>query len=136
MNAEETATLARVIAYASSLIPFFIAMLLWFFPMTVSRSILKPDLDKVIEPVSPGNTLTVILLAMGLYFFYNAAVDASHWLTILFMNARSAQYAQDFFHISPEHKAQMVAIALELILSTVLILKAKTVSQKMLKLAR
>ncbi|CAH0991964.1 hypothetical protein SIN8267_02079 [Sinobacterium norvegicum] len=117
------------------LIPLIVSLLLWFFPLSVSKSILKPEIDLPIEPINSTTILTVFVLAIGLYVFYYAFVDLVYWAVLWNMESHS-QYSMAPLSLTEDNKANMVATALELVISIGLILKAKTLASNMLKFAK
>lgn len=117
------------------LIPLIVSLLLWFFPLSVSKSILKPEIDLPIEPINSTIILTVFVLAIGLYVFYYAFVDLVYWAVLWNMESHS-QYSMAPLSLTEDNKANMVATALELVISIGLILKAKTLASNMLRFAK
>jgi len=124
------------VAFAISLvvIPILVAIFLWYFPMKVARTILKPEIDQPIEPMNAPSYLTVLLLAVATYYLYFAIIDAVYWATLWQMSERS-QDALAPLNLSQENKANMLTTIVELLVSATLILKARTISKKMLSLA-
>lgn len=129
------ANVSALMIFATSFCPLVIAMLLWYFPSSVANSILKPEMNQTIEPMSARSTLTVIILAVGLFAFYSAAVDAVYWLIAWNMTERN-HYSGMLADLSGEQKASMITTAIELVTSIAIILKAKSLSYRMLHLAK
>jgi len=117
------------------LIPLIVSLLLWFFPLSVSKSILKQEMDQPIEPVNSTTILSVFVIAIGLYVFYYAFIDFVYWAVLWNMESHS-QYSMAPLSLTEENKANMVATAVELVISVVLILKAKTLASNMLRFAK
>jgi hypothetical protein len=113
------------------LLPFLASVLLWFFPMIVAKSILKPELDQEIQPFSADELLTALILGISLYFLYYAIIDGVYWLTV-FQASDHSPYSQP----SGEQKANMIATAIEFVVSVGLIMKARTVARSMMKFAQ
>ena len=118
----------------TTLCPLIGAVLLWYFPFSITNSILRPEMDQAIEPMNAQSILTVFVLAIGLYAFYNAVIDSVYWLTLWHMSERSS-YSGTPFDIGGESKANMVATAIELGASIAILLKARSLSCRMLRLA-
>jgi len=123
-----------VFAWISVLCPLLVSLLLWFFPMTVAASIIRPELDKAFEPMGAANFLTVLVLAIGLYVIYFAISDTIYWLTLWQMSTGS-----NYLESSPfgaESKAAMFTTGIELVLASLFVFRARYVSALMLKLTR
>lgn len=118
----------------STLAPLFVAILLWYFPVSVARSILKPEIDQKLEPIRPQSVLTVLVLALGLYAFYYAVVESIYWLTLWHLSERSI-FSEAPLYLTVENKANMVATAIELFASIIILFKARSISCRMLNLA-
>lgn len=118
----------------TTLIPFVIAVILWLFPVSVAKSIVKPEVDQQIEPIQPQSALTVLVLVIGLIAFYYAVVDSVFWLTLWHMSERST-FSGTPLDLSTENKASMVATAIELCASVIILAKARSISRRMLSLA-
>ncbi len=114
--------------------PLAISLLLWYFPLTVSNKILKPEIDKVIEPLSAISILTVMVLAIGLYVFYHAFIDSVYWATLWHMSSQGPN-ADASLYLMEDNKANIVATIVEIIVSIGLIFKAKSLSYRLLRLA-
>ena len=121
-------------AWASTLVPLLVSLCLWFFPMTVSRLIIRPELDQSFEPVGLKGLLTVLVLGIGLYVLYFAVSDTVYWLTLWQMS--HDDYSDSTLYLGSDSKAAMVTTAIELVLAFVLVARARTVSDAMLKLTR
>jgi len=119
---------------ASTLVPFVIAALLWLFPVSVAKSIVKPEIDQKVEPIQPQSALTILVLVIGLFAFYYAVVDSVFWLTLWHMSERST-FSGAPLVLSMENKASMVATAIELFASVIILAKARSISRRMLSLA-
>ena len=120
------------VAFAATtvVLPFLASVLLWYFPMTVARSILKPELDLEIQPLNAEEFLTALVLGISIYFLYYAIIDGVYWLIVL-------QSDQDLFSQNDgEQKANMIATAVEFVVSICLIMKARTVARKMMSFAQ
>ena len=118
---------------ATTLFPLISSVFLWHFPFSVTNSILRPEIDLPVEPMNAQSMLTVLVLAIGLIALYNALIDSMFWLTLWHMSEQS-MYSDVQLSINNENKANMVSTALELGLSIIIILKAKSLSCRMLRL--
>lgn len=116
----------------TSIIPLIVGVLLWIFPLTVARAILKGELDKPAEAVDAQSMLTVLILSIGLYTLYYAVVDSVYWLTYWNMASNS----NGAMGIGAESKSNMIVTALELMVSISLVLKPRTLSYFMLNIAK
>lgn len=127
-------TVSMAFAITSVVLPILVAVLLWCFPMKVAKTILKPEVDQPIEPMNAQSWLTVLLLAVATYYLYLALIDAVYWATIWQMSERS-HGGHAPLNLIEENKANMLATIIELLVSATLILKARTISRKMLHMA-
>lgn len=128
-------SVSALLVLTTMLTPFFISIILWAFPLTVSKYIIKPELDQKVEPLDKNSLLTVLILAIGLYVFYYAAIDSVYWATIWNMSSES-RHSGPLLSLNEESKANMVATGVELVAAIFIILNASTLSAKMLKLVR
>lgn len=126
--------LSIVFVLVTVLCPLVVSILLWFFPMTVSASIIRPELDQSFEPTGAAGLLTVLVLAIGLYVLYFAISDSVYWLTLWQMSRDN--YSEAALYLGAESKANMIATGIELLLAVVLVARARTVSGFMLNLTR
>lgn len=123
-----------VFAWVTVLSPLAISLLLWFFPMTVAASIIRPELNQPFESLSVVNILTVLVLAIGLYTLYYGVSGTIYWLTIWQISTNLDYSNSSAF--GGESKAAMVTTAIELILAVLLVARARMISGLMLKLTR
>lgn len=78
--------------------------------------------------------LTIVILAITLYSLYETVLDTVYWATWWQMSAHSGG-ATALLTLDSETKANMVVTMLELIVSVVVLLNAKSLASKILKLA-
>lgn len=117
-------------AITTVILPFLASVLLWYFPMIVAKSILKPELDQEFQPFNAEELLTALVLGISLYFLYYAIIDGVYWLTVL--QTDQSLYSQN----AGEQKANMIATAVEFVVSIGLIMKARTVARLMMNFAQ
>jgi hypothetical protein len=120
-------------AVSMALVPLLFSFLLWFFPMSVSALIIRPEMDKDVIPLTQGNWLVVMLISLGLYTLYYIVGDSLFWLYLLHVSTQSSFDSADLV-LRGEDKANMFITLLELIASLSLVLKAKTISRYLLKI--
>jgi len=119
-------------AIAASIIPILFSLVLWVFPLSVSNSILKPEMDREVVPLSQGSWLVIILIGIGLNTLYYAIVDSMFWFYFLHMSSQSDAP----LIMRGEDKANLVISVLEVIASLFLVLKSKTISKFILKISK
>ena len=112
------------------IVPWIIASLLWLFPISIAKSFLAPSLDSKVEPISNLSIMTVFVAGIGLYVFSFGVIDMSYWLTIFFLIAQSDS------EIPNDTKAGLIATTLQLGFSLLLIIKCRTVSNYINRVAR
>ena len=83
--------------------------------------------------MSALSILTVLVLAIGLYVFYQAFVDSVYWATLWHMSSQGPN-ADASLYLMEDNKASIVTTIVELVVSAGLILKAKSLSYRMLRL--
>lgn len=115
------------------LVPLIIAFLLWRLPLSVARSILPPETDNPVEPLDLASFLTVFLAVIGFIGCYYALTELVYW-SVLFHLESSSQYFTPSLRLTDENKAEMAATVFELIVALILVLKARVISLKMLKI--
>ena len=121
-------------AITSSILPILISIILWFFPITVAGKILPFTEDK--EIVTNSHTiLTTLVLAIGVYTFYNAIVDSMFWVTYANVFVRD-EFGNISKVLSNQDKANIIVTILEFILALVLLARAKTISSLLMKFTR
>lgn len=120
-----------VIVASTIFIPILAAIVLWLFPMTVANIVIKPAMDRPIESMTAQSNLTVLILALALYFLYYTVINAIYWISYW-------QFIQDSydFVLSPDDKADIVTNIVELSASLFLLFRANFVSEKMLHFAK
>lgn len=126
--------LSLTFAWLSTLSPLLVSLLLWFFPMTVSRFVIRPEMDQAFEPIGVEGLLTVLVLAIGVYVFYLTISDAVYWITLWQMSQDS--YSESSLYLGNDSKAAMVTTGIEFVISAGLLLRARTVSGVILKITR
>lgn len=128
INGVETSIL---FVLSTTVLPILAAAMLWCFPLTLSRSILKPEVDQPVECLSAQSVLTVLILAIGLYTMFYAVIDSIYWTTLWHMSSES-QHSSAPIQLSEESKANMLATAIELTASIAILLKARSLSCRLL----
>lgn len=122
-------------AIATSSIPILFSIVLWFFPLSVSSSILKPEMDRDVVPLTQGSWLVVILIGIGLYTLYYAISDSMFWLYFLHMSSQST-FSDTPLVMRGEDKANLVISFMEVMASLFLILKSKSISVFILRVSK
>lgn len=116
--------------------PFCMSLTLWFFPVIVAKSILKPEIDQTIEPLNKQCIFSVLVASLGLYVCLYAIVDATYYFTLWQFAASADNYGNVSNLFNEDTKANIWATGVELILGLTLILKSKTIAQKLFSIAR
>jgi|GEM_PF-1612525 len=115
-------------------VPIIIAIVLWFFPFSIARKILPPS-DGEGEKLSDISMLTMLIIGIGVYTLYYAIVDGFYW--IMFTNI----FVYDEFGvinklITNQDKSSIAATVIELILSVILIARARMIASLASRTAR
>lgn len=124
-----------VFAISIVVVPILASIYLWTFPLLVAKFILKTEIDQPIQPIDARSMLTVLILAIALYFLYNAIIDSFYWATIWQM-AQSNHVSDPSFYLESKQKANMVATGLELVASMSLLVKARSLAGHILRLTK
>lgn len=120
---------------AVAVTPLIIAIFLWFFPLTIAKGIIRPELDYEIEPLKTHSVLVVLLLSLGVYLGFNAVVDAVYWISMEFMSPLR-DTAIGVRGLSEDSQANMIATAVELILATAIIFKSRSIASALLRFSK
>jgi hypothetical protein len=120
--------------FVTSVVPLIVSALLWRFPLSVSKLIIKPDLDLAVEPMATNSVLVVLILAIGLFAFYNALVDAIYWI-IMWNMSRNVETSTAPLYLTVENRANMWVTGFEVVVSIAIIGKARTIAKRMLEFA-
>lgn len=126
--------LSFTFALVSTLLPLVVAVLLWFFPLTVSRFVIRSEMDQAFEPIATQDLLTVLVLGIGVYVFYLTISDAVYWITLWQMSQDS--YTEANLYLGNDSKAAMVTTVIEFVIAAGLLLRARTVSAMILRFTR
>jgi hypothetical protein len=121
-----------IFAIPMALIPILFSFVLWFFPVSVSALIIRPEMDQNVVPLTQGSWLVIMIISLGLGTLYYAVSDTIAWLYFWHMSINSS-FDNENIVLRAGDKANMFITLLELIASLFLILKAKTVSRYLLK---
>ncbi|CAH0533341.1 hypothetical protein VST7929_01207 [Vibrio stylophorae] len=118
------------------LIPIVIALLLWFFPLTVSQFLVREDFDHQVELMSVGTILMVLLLAVGIFLLYHAIMNALYWVVVLPYRTQLDEYGVPAISFSPFDISNMIVAGLELIVSLLLVFRARYFARLLLRVVR
>lgn len=103
-------------------LPIVFAIILWKFPIIISKIIIKEELDKEISFDSKIDFMYPMLLVLGLYLLFYSARDAIFWsFYLLFDSTDSVMFVA-------ENRANMVTTGIEIVVSMLVILNAKKIS--------
>jgi len=122
-------------AVVVALIPIVFSIVLWTFPLSLSRSILKTDMDREVAPLSQDNWLVVILIGIGLYTLYYGLVDSIYWIYILHISSENAMSDVPLL-MGAGDRANLVISIMEVVTSMIIILRSKTISNLILKISK
>ena len=129
-------TVSILFALSTTICPILMALVLWFFPATVTNLILTPAMDKPVEPIQVKEVLTVLVLGISLFSLYNAIIDSVYWATWWKMASNSEYMVGTSLSLDSETRANMVTTALEVVVSLFLLFKARTVASVILLVAK
>lgn len=104
-----------------------ISYLLWKFPITISKLIITPEIDQEIKPMGTQKLLSVLIITLGLFTLYYGVVDTAFW--ILYHKFMSDIPSND----ETGNTIAMITTGVELVVSFILIAKAKTIAYYLLK---
>ncbi len=122
---------ARVTYFVISLgVCWGLALVLWVFPLTVAKKFLSPELSQVVEPMATPSVITVVVIAVGLYAFAFGVMDIFYWGVYIHLAENNIE-----FFLDPETKANIAATVLQLVSSMLLILKSRSISNLIVRVA-
>jgi hypothetical protein len=116
--------------FASTIVPLLIAIVLWFFPVIISRSIIKPETNEDVEITEKSIAFYTLISVLGLFFTFYASVDLIYYFKLwhIAQSAVGDFSMQDVFN--PEIQSNVWATVFELILGLLCVFKSKTVANK------
>jgi hypothetical protein len=115
--------LMKAVSIALFILPFIIAALFWFFPVTLSKLLLPPECNNDVTPVNSFSVHSIIISSIGLLLLTSAIPDIVYYLAIY--NIESETPIMGF---SPENKASVISTIVELIFAVTLIFKSKIIA--------
>ena len=131
LSQEQDSSWIGLYAFAT-IVALLLCAFLWFFPLTVARKLLpvmrEPPSN---EMIGSATALSLGLTLIGAWFFANALVDSSYWLTLL---VRSKQMSGTAVEWRPEQIASMLSTAVELVVSFGLLFGSSGITQLIYKL--
>ncbi|MFT7559476.1 MAG: hypothetical protein ACI93R_001387 [Flavobacteriales bacterium] len=109
-------------------VPWLLASIfLWYFPLTIAKNIIPPEVDIKPTPISSHAALSVCISVISLYFIYNSITDGLYWL--MFWNFTMGLEASGVaFTLEPENKANIYTTVIEFLVATILFINAKRVA--------
>ena len=125
----------KVFTIATALVPMLFSVLLWFFPLTISKSIVSDEYNHEVKPLNPHSFLTVLIISLGLYFLFYAIVDSIYWV-IVYKASQIGDISGVPIGLGNENKANMYSTGLEFILAFGFIAKAKTIGSNLLRFSQ
>ncbi len=111
-----------------ALILLIFALLLWLFPLSFSKLIVKPELNTEIEKASSSSLLLVVVVGLGLYIISYAASDLAYYVTMMNISSASASESGIQYGINPETKSLFIITIFELAVGLFLVLKGRSVT--------
>jgi len=124
-----------IVIFLGFFLPLFFSVALWFFPVLISKGILKREMDQSIDPENKISIFFVMIVVLGLYLTFNALIDSVYYFALWQFTESSSLYGgfNDIF--SPETKANIYATAIKLALGFILVFKSKSVAKKIFEIA-
>jgi hypothetical protein len=96
-----------------------VALLLWFFPLSVARKLLPVMKEPRSEPNVGADTLFSLgLMMMGLWLLANAITDGVYWAAMLMAMRATGMPLSD---LTPDQKAAMVTTVAEAVVALFLV---------------
>ena len=111
----------------------FVSGLLWLFPVTAAKCVLGTQQNQNVEPIPKQDVMAIVIIGIGLYVFVWGTVDIVYWCSYMYLSSNIPP--------SPEYpdidsKSNIVATIVQLVLGLSLILKSKSLSASILRIAR
>ena len=114
--------------------PLLAALLLWAFPVRISQTIVKEELDVNIEPISVRGFVMGVFIAVGLYMLSYSISDVIYHATVFHMSNNSIDYPM--ITVDPSSYILFYATIFDICLALILIFKSKTLASLLLKIVR
>lgn len=119
-----------------AVIPLGVAITLWIFPTTIAKKVVPPESEGSVVPEKTFSIMVALVITVGLYAFFYAAIDAIYWLTYSYLLSSNPD-AYDWTSTAMDSdKANMLATALEFAASLAIILRAKYIANFLYRVAR
>ena len=121
---------------AMAVIPLAVAFLLWVFPTSIAKKVAPPESEITINPEKTFSILVGLILTVGLYTFFYAAIDGIYWLTYLHLMHSTPEAYDQFSEVMQSNRATMLATAFEFVAALAIILRAKYIANFLYRVAR
>lgn len=110
---------------ATFVIPLITAIVCWFFPITIAKKIVRPDLDLEVEPVNYQTLLAVFILAIGLFLTFYVISDIVYWVTY-------SKFIPSG-ELDSDSKAAIATTAVETLVAFIFLCRARTIAYHLLR---
>ncbi len=118
----------------NGLIYLLLAIILWKFPLSISKRLLSPELDTKIVNFKPEYFLTVIILGIGIYYLFFSLSDSVYWV-IYSQFVNNQMYGAPVM-IDYDARIAMWVTGVELAMAIFLVFRAKTIANQLLKVSK
>lgn len=119
-----------------AVVPLGVAITLWMFPTTIAKKVVPPESDGSVVPEKTFSIMVALVITIGLYTFFYAAIDAIYWATYSYLLSSNPDAYDRASVAMYSDEANMFATALELFASLALILRAKYIANFLYKVAK
>ncbi len=123
---------STMIMLVSVFMPFMIALVLWFFPMSVANKIVREDMRGEMNAVGSVEMLMVLLIGLAFYFLFGGIVDLIYW----FSYSSIADSLGEISSVDIKAKATLLSMGAQMLIAMLLLFKSKSISVFILNVAR
>lgn len=113
---------------AMAAIPIIVSIGLWLYPSDIAKLVVPPTSDVSVVPEKSFSIFVALILTLGIYFLFYAAVDMVYWLTYGYLLLQNPEAYDRTSNIMQSNKANLAATLFELAVSMFLIFRAKFVA--------
>jgi hypothetical protein len=119
-----------------AIIPLIVAFLLWVFPTTIAKKVVPPESEVSVVPEKSFSILIALILTVGLFTFFYAAIDGIYWLTYLHLMSSTPEAYDRTSEVIQNNRATILATAFEFVAALVIILRARYIANFLYRVAR
>ncbi len=107
-----------------------IALVLWMHPVALAKMFLSKELDLEVEPMATPMIMATLVAGIGLFVFCHGAIDIMYWAVNWYLVSNNDAYVSN-----PDMMGNTVATIFQLLFSSLMIIKCRTIASYINKVA-